>query len=288
MGRPGAGVEGGDRRAQRLGAVGLRVDQRLVEHRIERRALADQLADAERVHAALGEIEAHLVLPGGLESLHREGLDAHAGEYTGAPQMREELLPRFVDLPAGEIPTWVLLTGRRRGVGYAGPGSRVLVLAASDHQPVLRGGGPHQRPRRRRRRRLVISGAAGGRGRFARGGRALSGAGRAWRARARCSCHGGPPRRRCHIVRGSGRGSGAPRASAARGRGGGRWWRGGWRAVFVGGRGASLVFQFLAGSGGEGGAGHGGGGPLAPHVWGGPERAGKGGGGGAYGSRSEA
>ena len=37
------------------------------------------------MHAALGQIEAHLMLPGGLESLHREGLDAHRREYTESP-----------------------------------------------------------------------------------------------------------------------------------------------------------------------------------------------------------
>ena len=69
-------------RAQRRRAVGLRVAQLLGEQRVARRRVVDQLAEAQRMHAALGQVELHLVFIGGLHPLHGKRLESHGGDFT--------------------------------------------------------------------------------------------------------------------------------------------------------------------------------------------------------------
>ena len=175
------------------------------------------------MHAALGEIEAHLVLPGGLESLHREGLDAHAGEYTEHTQMREELLPRFVDLPAGEF-----IMGSPDGDDDERPVRRVsargvlAVGASGDQRAVRRVRAQHRPPRARRARLAVVRGAVG-RGRLPRAGLALHLARRRPAARSRpASGHAGHARRRRRLLRVARHAARPQRAAAQRGRVGAR------------------------------------------------------------------
>jgi len=69
-----------DRGAQRQSAIGLRIPKCFLQERIARRPVIDQLAKTQRVHAALREVELHLVFVGGLHPFHRELFKSHVGK----------------------------------------------------------------------------------------------------------------------------------------------------------------------------------------------------------------
>ncbi len=76
---PAPGYIDGDRPAKLDGAVGLRVDQRLIQQAFEPLGVLDQLARRERPHAAFRKIELHQVFVGGLHPFHLELFELHAG-----------------------------------------------------------------------------------------------------------------------------------------------------------------------------------------------------------------
>src|SRR5436305_54668 len=65
------------RSAQRRGAVRLRVAQRFGEQRLARGRIVGELAERQRMDAALREVEVDLVLVGRLHALQCKRVDSH-------------------------------------------------------------------------------------------------------------------------------------------------------------------------------------------------------------------
>ena len=84
----GAAIDFGDRAPQRERAVRLRIAQRLREQRVALVVRFSHFLDAKRMHAALGDVPGHAVLPGGLEPLHRKRFELHFGEFIVKRQRR--------------------------------------------------------------------------------------------------------------------------------------------------------------------------------------------------------
>ena len=86
----GDGQGGGDRRAQLRRAVGLGIGERLAGQQAGR-VRTEQLADRQRLHAALGQVDLDLVFVERLEPFEREGRDSHG---TGSPDSSSALRRR--------------------------------------------------------------------------------------------------------------------------------------------------------------------------------------------------
>ena len=157
-----AGIHRGDRPAKLDGAVGLRVDQRLVEQAFEPGGVLDQLAGRQRAHAAFRQVELHQVFVGGLHSFHRELFELHAGQFIlsarHSPMMREDPIPRFVRIPARRVRDGVGRWRGRRTAVTSGAGGRVLRLGPPDHRRTVRRVHARDRARRARHPRSAAGG----------------------------------------------------------------------------------------------------------------------------------
>ena len=69
-----------DRRAERNRPVRLCIPKAFGEQRRARFGVVEELVHAQRVHAAFGQVEVHLVLERGLHAFHREGIESHDGQ----------------------------------------------------------------------------------------------------------------------------------------------------------------------------------------------------------------
>ena len=73
----GARIPSGDGGAERQRAVRLRIAERLRQQRVAIETVVDELAHLQRSHAALRQVDVHLVLVDRLHPLQRELFDLH-------------------------------------------------------------------------------------------------------------------------------------------------------------------------------------------------------------------
>src|SRR5262249_15021657 len=85
--------------AQRDGAVRLCIPQRFGKQLLARGLVFDQLAEIERVDAALGQIEVDLVLKRGLHPLQRERFEFHTAHSTPLLHEKDAWFLNYTDVP---------------------------------------------------------------------------------------------------------------------------------------------------------------------------------------------